>query len=179
MGTRKNNKGGNSKLQNQYWRCPDYVIEGLVNAVKEYHKDSEIGQTEGYKRAKGIIEDNNIKYNHLKRIKNWFDSFEGDHEDTEYKLNGGKTMHNWVDSTLNKETEAIKAPKKIKMKTGLTNQFLKSHEKDNSKVNKNTLKIKLPKLHKSSVSHQLDSGKTVYSEEMKRIKSLIKYESKI
>ena len=179
MATRKNNKGGNSKLQDQYWKCPDYVIENLVSAIKEYDNTNNEGSTEGYKRAKGIVEDNNIKYNHLKRIKNWFDSFEGDHEDIEYKLNGGKTMHNWVDSTLNKETEAIKGPKKIKMKTGLTNQFLKSHEKDNNKVNKNTLKINLPKFHKSSVSHQLDSGKTVYNEEKERIKSLIIYESKI
>ena len=54
----------------------------------------------------------------MKRIKNWFDKFDGDHNDMEYRLNGGKTMNNWVDSTLNKETQALKAPKKIKSETG-------------------------------------------------------------
>ena len=77
-----------------------------------------------------------LEYNHMKRIKNWFDTFEGNHNDMEYRLNGGKTMHNWINSTLNKETEALKGPKKIKMETGLSNQFIKDHEKDNSKINK-------------------------------------------
>ena len=94
-----------------------------------------------------------------------------------YRLNGGKTMHNWINSTLNKETEALKGPKKIKMETGLSNQFIKDHEKDNSKINKHTLKVKLPKLHKD-VSGQTWRGKPVY-EEIERIQSLIIYESKI
>ena len=63
----------------------------------------------------------------MKRIKNWFDSFDGDYKDMEYRLNGGKTMNNWVESTLNKEREAIKKPKEIKSKTGLSNQFIKTH----------------------------------------------------
>ena len=176
---KEKNKGGNSKLHGTYWSCPDYVINCLNNAVKTYESiNKDNTSTEGYKRAKGILENNQIEYNHLKRIKNWFDNFKGDNKDMEYRLNGGKTMHNWVDSTLNKETQAIKGPKKIKMKTGLANQFLKSHEKDNNKINKNTLKINLPKLHKSSVSHQIETGKPVY-EEIERIQSLIIYESKI
>ena len=55
----------------------------------------------------------------MKRIKNWFDKFEGNHNDMEYRLNGGKTMDNWINNTLNKETQAIKGPKKIKMETDM------------------------------------------------------------
>jgi hypothetical protein len=95
----------------------------------------------------------------------------------EYKLNGGKTMNNWVNSTLNRETQAVKAPKKIKSETGLANQFIKQHSKDNTKVNKNTMKIKLPKISKD-VSGQVWRGKPVY-EELMRIQELIIYESKI
>ena len=174
----KNNKGGNKDLRGKYWNCPDYVLNCLSNAVKTFEstrKDSE--PTEGYKRAKGILENNQIEYGHMKRIKNWFDNFEGDHNDIEYRLNGGKTMHNWIDSTLNKETEALKGPKKIKSETGLSNQFLSQHEKDNNKVNKHTLKMKLPQIHKG-VSQQVWTGKPVYSEEIERIKKLIIYESK-
>ena len=180
MAERKNNKGGNSELRGKYWNCPDYVLNAISNAVKTYesiNKNTEI--TEGYKRAKGILESKKIEYGQMKRIKNWFDSFDGNHNDMEYRLNGGKTMHNWVDSTLNRATAAIEGPKKIKMNTGMSNQFIKPHTKDNSKVNKNTLKIRIPKLHKSPVSHQIWTGKPVYSEEIERIKKLIIYESKI
>jgi hypothetical protein len=113
----------------------------------------------------------------MKKIKSWFDNFDGEHKDIEYRLNGGKTMHNWVDSTLNKERLAVEAPKKIKSETGLTNQFIKDHEKDDTKINKNSLKIRIPRLNKD-ISGQLMRGKPVY-EEIERMKNLIIYESKI
>ena len=178
MAKRKDNKGGNSELHNSYWNCPEYVTNCLSSAVKTYetiNKDSKT--TEGYKRAKSILEDNRIKYGQMKRIKNWFDSFEGDHNDMEYRLNGGKTMNNWVDNQLNTATEVIKGPKKIKMKTGLSNQFIKPHKKDNTKVNKHSLKLPLPNLSKD-IPGQIWRGKPVY-EEIKRIKSLITHKSKI
>lgn len=171
-------KGGNSDLDGKYWNCPDYVINSFKDAIKSFdsiNKDDK--KPEGYKRAKGIIENKKIEYKQLKRIKNWFDTFEGNHNDIEYKLNGGKTMENWVNSTLNRETQAVKAPKKIKSETGLTNQFIKQHSKDNSKVNKNTLKMKLPNISKDVVG-QVWRGKPVY-EELLRIQELIIYESKI
>ena len=178
MANRKENKGGNSELRGKYWSCPEYVTNCLSNAIKTYESTVKNDKpTEGYKRAKGILENNKIEYSHMKRIKNWFDNFEGSHQDMEYRLNGGKTMHNWVNSTLNKETEAIKGPKKIKMETGLNNQFITSHNKDNSKINKHTLKMNLPKLHKD-IGGQIWRGKPVY-EEIDRILSLIIYESKI
>ena len=95
----------------------------------------------------------------------------------EYQLNGGKTMNNWIESTLNKERGAIKGPKEIKSKTGLSNQFIKTHNKNVNKVNRETLKIKLPKIHKD-ISGQIERGKPVY-EEVKKIKKLITYKSKI
>ena len=182
MATRKENKGGNSKLKGKEWNCPDYVLNAISNAVKTYEtlKKEDINQnkqTEGYKRAKGILENKKIKYEHMKKIKSWFDNFDGEHKDIEYRLNGGKTMHNWVDSTLNKERLAVEAPKKIKSETGLTKQFIKDHEKDDTKINKNSLKIRIPRLNKD-ISGQLMRGKPVY-EEIERMKNLIIYESKI
>jgi hypothetical protein len=181
MATRKNNKGGNKELHGKYWKCPTYVRNCLSNAVKTYESITKEYDkpTEGYKRAKGILENNLIEYSQMKRIKNWFDGFEGDHDDMEYRLNGGKTMNNWIDGTLNREIEAIKGPKKIKMNTGMSNQFIKPHTKDKSKINKHSLKLRMPKLHASPVSHQIWTGKPVYSEEIERIKKLIIYESKI
>lgn len=178
MANRKNNIGGNSELRGKYWNCPDYVLNCIGNAVNTYESTTkDIQPTEGYKRAKGILENKKIEYGQMKRIKNWFDSFEGDYNDMEYKLNGGKTMSNWIQSTLNKEREAIKKPKEIKSKTGLSNQFIKQHNKNTNKVNKKTLKMKLPKIHKD-ISGQIERGKPVY-EEVQKIKKLITYKSKI
>ena len=178
MAQRKNNKGGNSELRGKYWNCPDYVLNSINNAVKTYESlNKNNDTTEGYKRAKGILENKKIEYGQMKRIKNWFDSFDGDYKDMEYRLNGGKTMNNWIDSTLNKEREAIKKPKEIKSKTGLSNQFIKTHNKNVNKINRETLKQSLPKLHKD-ISGQIERGKPVY-EELIRMKSLITYKSKI
>ena len=177
MANRKENKGGNSELHGKYWTCPEYVTNALKTAVNRYESlNKNDKNSEGYKRAKGILNNNLIEYSQMKRIKNWFDTFEGDHTDMEYRLNGGKTMHNWVDSTLNRETESIKAPKKIKMETGLSNQFIKSHNKDVNKVTRQTLKAKLPKIHKD-ISGQIWRGKPVY-EEVEKIKKLITYKYK-
>lgn len=187
MAKRKDNKGGNSKLKGKSWNVPDYALNAINNAVKTYEtlqkEDIETeNTTEGYKRAKSILEVKNLKYNHMKTIKSWFDNFDGDHNDIEYRLHGGKTMHNWVDSTLNRERASVKAPKKIKSDTGLSNQFIKSHEKDNNKVRyKSTFSI--PNMGKD-ISGQIKRGKPIYepmgmSEELIRMKNLIIYESKI
>ena len=187
MAKNKENKGGNSKLRGKSWRVPDYALNAIGNAVKTYEtlQKEDVGAettTKGYKRAKSILEVKNLKYNHMKTIKSWFDNFDGDHNDIEYRLHGGKTMHNWVDSTLNRERAAVKNPKKIKSDTGLTNQFIKNHEKDNNQVRyKSTFSI--PNMAKD-ISGQIKRGKPIYepmgiSEELERMKNLIIYESKI
>ncbi len=187
MAKRKDNKGGNSKLKGKSWNVPNYALNAISNAVKTYETlqkediESE-NTTEGYKRAKTILEVKNLKYEHVKKIKSWFDNFDGDHNDIEYRLHGGKTMHNWVDSTLNRERASVKAPKKIKSETGLSNQFIKNHEKDNNKVRyKSTFSI--PNMAKD-ISGQIKRGKPIYepmgmSEELIRMQNLIIYESKI
>ena len=97
MAKRKDNKGGNSKLKGKSWNVPDYALNAINNAVKTYETlqkedvESE-NTTEGYKRAKSILEVKNLKYNHMKTIKSWFDNFDGDHNDIEYRLHGGKTI---------------------------------------------------------------------------------------
>ena len=135
MAKRENNKGGNSQLQGRYWNCPDYVLNCLGNAVKRYESlKMKNGKTEGYERAKGILVEKSINYKQMKRIKNWFDSFEGDWGDTEYKLNGGKTMQNWVNNQLDTATNSIKNIKKAQQDTNPNNTFqTDGNEKDNSK----------------------------------------------
>jgi len=178
MADRKNNKGGNNELHGKKWKCPKYIMDSITNAVTEYEKKfDKPKKTQGYKRAKGLMEDDMIEYKSMKRIKNWFDNFDGSNKDIEYNLNGGKTMHNWVDSTLNKERLAIEGPKKIKSQTGLANQFIKQHTKDNNSINKTSIKTRIPKMYKD-VAGQISRGKPIY-EEINRMKNLITYKSKI
>ena len=178
MANRKNNKGGNSKLHGKKWRCPKYIMDNINRVVNVYEKKfDKPKKTQGYKRAKSLIENNMIEYKQMKRIKNWFDNFKGSNKDIEYNLNGGNTMRNWVNSTLERERMAIEGPKKIKSKTGLSNQIIKQHTKDNNKINKTTIKTKIPKIYKD-ISGQISRGKPIY-EEIYRIKKLITYKSKI
>ena len=184
MAERKKNKGGNSQLEDRYWNCPDYVLNCLDGAVKRYETlKMKNGKTEGYERAKGILEHKRIGYGQMKRIKNWFDSFDGDWEDEEFKLNGGSTMKNWVNNQLDTATAVIKNIKDAQKDTNPNNTFIKPHKKNNSKVNKSTtLKMAssgIPKLHKGKVSDFVFNDKAVYNEEIERIKNLIIYKSKI
>ena len=84
-----------------------------------------------------------------------------------------------LELTETSKPKIVDGNKRRKMNAGLPNQFKKQHTKDNSKVNKNSLKLRIPKLHKSAVSQQVWTGKPVYSEEIKRIKNgvFILYES--
>ncbi len=184
MAKRENNKGGNSKLKGRYWNCPDYVLNTLQNAVNKYEKiRNKDGKTEGYERAKSIIIEKSITYEQMKRIKNWFDSYDGPWENWDFQLNGGKTMQNWVDSQLRTATTAVKNIKDAQKDTNPENTHIKSHEKDNNKINKTTtLKMAtsgIPKLHKGKVSDFVFNDKPVYNEELERMKYLIIYESKI
>ena len=84
---------------------------------------------EGYLRNKELQDQDFISYKQLKRIKNFFDHFVGNHNEPSFVLNGGVEMKNWVNNELRRMREFIKTTKKHKMDTGMQNQFNKSHEK--------------------------------------------------
>ena len=72
-----------------------------------------------------------------------------------------------VNGALNKATQSIKGPKKIKMNTGMSNQFIKPHTKDNSK---NSTKVRLVKTQKNS--DEILNNRAVYNE-ASRIRDII------
>ena len=87
--------------------------------------------TEGFNRNKELQNQNFIEYKQLKRIKNFFDNFDGNHTDAPFILNGGVEIKNWVNNELRKMREYGKMTKTNKMNAGMQNQFLKPHEKKN------------------------------------------------
>jgi hypothetical protein len=56
--------------------------------------------TEGYKRNQELRDKREITYQQLKRIKSWFDNFNGHENDLPFILNGGHYVKGWVDNTL-------------------------------------------------------------------------------
>jgi hypothetical protein len=128
---------GNSELNNRVFPIPDNVRKLLRQTLKNYDGDKTV---DGYKRLNNLLSSDTISYHELKRIKNFFDNYNGTDKSVEYILNGGTAMKNWVDNTLKLATKAVHDFKQAKKDAGINNAFIKPHEKDrqNKKKNKPT-----------------------------------------
>ena len=119
--------------------------------------------TEGFNRNKELQSQNFIDYKQLKRIKNFFDNFDGNENDAPFILNGGVLIKNWVNDELRKMREYNKMTKRNKMDAGMQNQFLKPHEK------KNFNNVRPSQEHTKTV----DRYNAAVTESLKRINELI------
>lgn len=150
---------GNSELKGRYFPLGIGIRKHLENVLKNYNGDK---SSEGYKRLNNILAmPNGIEYNELKRIKNFFDNFEGNQQSPEYILNGGDEMRLWVDNTLNTATTAIKGFKQAKKDAGFNNAFIKPHEKD--RQNK-TSKPTVSKIQTNNVGRNIANNTAVQYE---------------
>ena len=119
---------GNSELKGRFFPLGNGIRKHLEATLKNYTGDK---SSEGYKRLNNILSmENGITYEEMKRIKNFFDNFQGNDQSPEYILNGGDEMKIWVNNTLNTATAAIKGFKQAKKDAGFSNAFIKPHEKD-------------------------------------------------
>ena len=119
--------------------------------------------TEGYNRNKELQSQKFITYKQLKRIKNFFDNFKGNHKEPSFILNGGVEIKNWVNDELRKMRDYVKNTKTNKMNTGMMNQFIKPHEK------KDFTNVRPSQEHSKTV----DKYNTAVTESLKRINELI------
>jgi len=119
--------------------------------------------TEGFNRNQELQGQNFIEYKQLKRIKNFFDNFTGNHREAPFILNGGVVMKNWVENELRKMRDYEKMTKTNKMNAGMQNQFLKPHEK------KNFNNVRPSQEHTSTVNRY----NAAVTESLKRINELI------
>lgn len=122
----------NSKLYDRKAKLPDSLKQHLEDSFKNIDADS---NTEGFNRNKELRESGIATYQQIKRIKNWFDSYQGNEEDAPFILNGGKRMHRWCDQVLNHWRDTMEKGKKIKADTGMENQFIDTHDKEGGSVN--------------------------------------------
>jgi len=119
--------------------------------------------TEGFKRNQELQTKNFIDYKQLKRIKNFFDNFKGNHKEPSFILNGGVEMKNWVDNILRKMRQGLDLSKRNKADAGMQNQYIKPHEK------KDFTNVRASQKHQSTLN-KYDSAVT---ESLKRINEII------
>lgn len=150
----------NSHLYDKEIEFPNDKREHMT---KCFHSVGDVDEDiEGYKRNQELQGQETISYKQLKRIKNFFDNFKGNHKDPSYILNGGVIMRNWVNDELRKMRDYIKNTKHNKAETGMENQFIKPHEKT-------FMNVRPSQKHKST----LQKYDTAVTESLRRINEIM------
>jgi hypothetical protein len=140
--------------------------EDVVVYLQQCH-DNAVGSdesTEGYRRNKELRDSGFVTYQQLKRMKNFFDSFNGKENDLPFILNGGHYVKNWINQTLKSMRDNISLGKEIKS-VALPNQYIQTHQKGDLRTNNRPSK---------SHSNTLEKYNLQVTEDLKRINELIK-----
>ena len=152
----------NKDLYGNTVQLPEDVVEYLQQCFDSANTDD--STIEGFKRNQELRDSREATYQQLKRMKNWFDNFNGLENDLPFILNGGHYVKNWVNDTLGGMRNNVYMGKKAKSEV-LPNQFIQTHTKDN-----------LNTMNRQSKSHSSTTGEINkdITESLKRINELIK-----
>jgi hypothetical protein len=152
----------NKDLYGNTVQLPEDVVEYLQQCFDSANTDD--STIEGFKRNQELRDSRETTYQQLKRMKNWFDNFNGLENDLPFILNGGHYVKNWVNDTLGGMRNNVYMGKKAKSEV-LPNQFIQTHTKDN-----------LNTMNRQSKSHSSTTGEINkdITESLKRINELIK-----
>ena len=152
----------NKDLYGNTVQLPEDVVEYLQQCFDSANTDD--STIEGFKRNQELRDSRETTYQQLKRMKNWFDNFNGLENDLPFILNGGHYVKNWVNDTLGGLRNNVYMGKKAKSEV-LPNQFIQTHTKDN-----------LNTMNRQSKSHSSTTGEINkdITESLKRINELIK-----
>jgi len=152
----------NKDLYGNTVQLPEDVVEYLQQCFDS--ANTEDSTIEGFKRNQELRDSRETTYQQLKRMKNWFDNFNGLENDLPFILNGGHYVKNWVNDTLGGMRNNVYMGKKSKSEV-LPNQFIQTHTKDN-----------LNTMNRQSKSHSSTTGNINkdITESLKRINELIK-----
>ena len=152
----------NKDLYGNTVQLPEDVVEYLQQCFDSANTDD--STIEGFKRNQELRDSRETTYQQLKRMKNWFDNFNGLENDLPFILNGGHYVKNWVNDTLGGMRNNVYMGKKAKSEV-LPNQFIQTHTKDN-----------LNTMNRQSKSHSSTTGEINQdiTENLKRINELIK-----
>lgn len=129
---------GNSQLRGRKFPLPDGIKGHIRKIVNDFQGDR---NTAGFKRLENLIENPSVSYSEMKRIKNFFDNYQGEPTDLEYQLNGGQPMQTWVNLTLSNATGVIRDTKQAMKDAGIKNAFIKHHKKNRTNTKPTTQKV--------------------------------------
>jgi hypothetical protein len=142
----------NKQLYDRKAKIPESLINHLNKSFEMVEGDSSV---EGFNRNKELREKGIVTYQQLKRIKNWFDNYNGNKEDSPFVLNGGDRMNKWCNHVLHHWRNTIEQGKEIKMNSGMENQFIDNHQKDGIVVNPQDRHEKGIKKYDTSVTENI------------------------
>lgn len=99
----------NSELINKNYNVPSNVLKHIEKTlISNPHGN-------GVKRAKFILKGHVLTYQSLKRLKNYFDTYNPQNGDkSQYELAGGTLMKNFIEMELNADRSAVERSKEIK-----------------------------------------------------------------
>jgi hypothetical protein len=123
----------NSKLQGKKWDIDTEIMKHLKRNFKAYKGPKNV---EGYERLRDLVSSDSITYETLKRIKNFFDGFEGKKNETPYLLNGGTKMKEWVNKTLESARNQDKGKEKNMSDIGMGDHYKKDNDLKPSSMDK-------------------------------------------
>lgn len=99
----------NSKLYDKSFKVPLNVLKHIRATLVSHPHGS------GVKRAKYVLKNGVLSYSAIKRLKNYFDTFNSGNDDrTQYELAGGELMKSFIDVTLNRERDGVDRTKEIR-----------------------------------------------------------------
>lgn len=148
---------GNKELENRRFVIPKGVKKHLLSTLKHYKGDKTV---DGYKRLNNLVSmTDGVTYQEMKRLKNFFDHYNANTKSNEYILNGGDNMKYWVQRTLDVATNAVHDFKQAKKDSGVSNSFIRPHEKDRQNKKKN--KPTQVKFTTNNMNRQMLDGNTL------------------
>jgi len=106
----------NKDLYNKKIKVPDEIREHMRNSFSSVSSES---NDEGHKRNKELQGSEEITYQQLKRIKNFFDNYKGDQNGPEFHLNGGVKMKQFVESILSGARRGLELSDRNRRDTGM------------------------------------------------------------
>ena len=108
--------------QERTWTIPEELYSQLQNNRQMYNGNKNVS---GWDRLNNLINQRNVKYNEMKRLKSFFDR-EAKNDPNNYNLIGGKDMEQWVQNSLKSYRGAVATDKASKSAMGFENVYQKA-----------------------------------------------------
>tara|TARA_R110000824_G_scaffold401487_1_gene612370 strand:+ start:1801 stop:2295 length:495 start_codon:yes stop_codon:yes gene_type:complete len=155
----------NIKLRHKHFKIPEEVLSALKTGHAGYRGPKKV---EGWIRTQNLLEDKNVSYELLKKIKHFFDNTDPSANYALFNLNGGELMQSWVAKTLKYARDYVKRAKKNKSVTSTKNQFRKAHTKEPTTTTAKSRTERIPKTR-----DEIEQGRGAYKENEEHIKNII------